>query len=143
MALKKDKIRDPKFDEKAQASVYIGNGLNEGRKCIKGYTFDFRHKNYRGRIVYSNHVHSDPTYFPFRRSGEERVVSLSGANYMSGKEELDQEISLPPEIEEWGKCAEMRYDDQTSEDQQEIEQTPVHSEKGNIEDDNTPVEVKL
>jgi hypothetical protein len=27
MALKKDKIRNPKFDEKAQASVCIGNGL--------------------------------------------------------------------------------------------------------------------
>jgi len=26
---------------------------------------------------------------------------------MSGKEELDQEIPLPPEIEEWGKCADM------------------------------------
>ena len=35
---------------------------------------------------------------------------------MSGKEELDQEIPLLPEIEEWGKCADMRYDDQTSED---------------------------
>ncbi len=80
---------------------------------MKGYTFDFRIKSQRGRIVYSNHVHSDPTYFPFltRRRGEERGVSLSGANYMSGKEELDQEIPLPPEIEEWGKCAEMRYDD--------------------------------
>ncbi len=34
MALKKDKIRDPKFDEKAQASVYIGDGFHEGRKCF-------------------------------------------------------------------------------------------------------------
>ncbi len=98
-------------------------------------------KNQRGRIVYSNHVHSDSTYFPFRRSGKERVVLLSGANYMSGKEELDQEIPLPPEIEEWGKCAETRYDDQISEDQQEIE--PVHSEKGNIEGDDTPVESQI
>jgi hypothetical protein len=63
----------------------------------------------------SNHVHSDPRHFPFQRRGEEQAVSLSGANYMSGKEELDQEIPLPPEIEEWGKCAEMRYDYQTSE----------------------------
>ena len=38
MALKKDQIRDPKFDERAQASVYIGDGFHEGRKCIKGYT---------------------------------------------------------------------------------------------------------
>ncbi len=143
MALKKDKIRDPKFDEKAQTSVYIGDGLHERRKCIKGYTFDFRHKNQRGRIVYSNHVHSDPTYFPFLRRGEERVVSWSGVNYISGKEEHDQEIPLPPEIEEWGKCAEMRYDDQTSEDQQEIEQMPVHSEKGKMEDDNKPVKSKI
>jgi hypothetical protein len=41
MALEKDKIRDPKFAEKAQASVYIGDGFHEGRKCIKGHTFDF------------------------------------------------------------------------------------------------------
>ncbi len=62
---------------------------------------------------------------------------------MSGKKELDQEIPLPPEIGEWRKCAEMRYDNQTSKDQQAIEQTPVHSEKGNIEDDNTPVESQI
>ncbi len=37
----------------------------------------------------------------------------------------------------------MRYDDQTSEDQQEIEQTPVHSEKGKLEGDNTPVESQI
>ena len=54
----------------------------------------------RGRIVYSTNFHSDPTYFPFRKTGEERVVSLSGGVYMSGKEKHDQEIPLPPEIEE-------------------------------------------
>ncbi len=32
---------------------------------------------------------------------------------------------------------------QTSEGQQEIEQTPVHSEKGKMEDDNTPVESQI
>ena len=74
-----------KFDEKAQASVYIGGGFHEGCKCFEGYIFDFRDKSHRGRIVYSNHVHSDPTHFPFQRRGEEQAVSLSGANYMSGK----------------------------------------------------------
>ena len=45
MALDKDKIRDPKFDAKAQASMYIGDGLHEGGKCFKEYTFDFRSKS--------------------------------------------------------------------------------------------------
>ncbi len=57
MALKMDKISDPNFDEKAPASIYFGDGLHEGRQCFKGYTFDFRLKDQRGRIVYSNHVH--------------------------------------------------------------------------------------
>ncbi len=37
----------------------------------------------------------------------------------------------------------MQYDDQRSEYQQETEQMPVHSEKGNIEDENTPVESQI
>ena len=59
---------------------------------------------------------------------------------MSGKEKLDQEIPLTPEVEEWVQCAEMRYEEGTIEVQQEIEQTPVHSEKGNMEDGATHVE---
>ena len=58
---------------------------------------------------------------------------------MSGKEELDQEIPLPPEVNEWGKCAEMRYNESTLDVQQEIEQTLVHSKKGNMEDNDTNV----
>ena len=63
MALDKDKIRDPKFDEKAQASGYIRDELHAGRNFFNGYTFYFRLKGHRGRTVYSNHVHSDPTDF--------------------------------------------------------------------------------
>ena len=37
----------------------------------------------------------------------------------------------------------MRYYYQTSEIQQEKEQTPVQSEKGDMEDDNTPVESQI
>jgi hypothetical protein len=99
--LDKAQLHDPKFDSRALATVYLGQGILEGRKCHKGYTFDFRKKGLRGRIVYSTNFYSDPTYFPFRKTGEERVVSLSGGVYMSGKEKLDQEIPLPPEIEEW------------------------------------------
>ena len=36
-----------------------------------------------------------------------------------------------------------KYDDQTSEDQQEMEQTPVHSETGKMEDDHTPAESQI
>ena len=35
------------------------------------------------------------------------------------------------------------YDDQTSEDQQEIEQTPLHAAKDTMEDDDTPVESQI
>ena len=66
--------------------------------------------------MYSTNTYSDPTYFPFRKSGEGRVVFLSGASYMSGKEELDREIPIPPEVEEWTNITEMRYDVQTESD---------------------------
>ena len=35
---------------------------------------------------------------------------------MSGKEELDREIPIPPEVEEWTNITEMRYDVQTESD---------------------------
>ncbi len=31
---------------------------------------------------------------------------------MSGKEELDREILIPPEIEDWANVTEMQYEDQ-------------------------------
>jgi hypothetical protein len=51
--------------------------------------------------MFSAHGWSDPLIFPFRKRGDERVVSLPGAMYMSGKEKLDQEIPIPPESEQW------------------------------------------
>jgi hypothetical protein len=107
IALDKDQIKDPIFDCQAQATVYIAHCFQEGHKCLKGYSFDFRNKGKKGRVMYSTHCHADPTYFPFRKAGEERVVSLSGAGNMSGKETLDQEIPLPPEIEDWVNSSEM------------------------------------
>jgi hypothetical protein len=143
IALDKDQIRDPKFDPRAQATVYLGHGFLEGRKCVKGYSFDFRNKGHRGRIMYSTNVYSDPTYFPFRNKGEERVVSLSGASYMSGKDKLDQEIPIPPEVEEWGRFSEMQYDNQTLQDQQELEQMQVSSEKNIDKDKSAPIENQI
>ena len=143
VTLDKDQIHDPKFDPRAQATVYLGQGLHEGRKCHKGYTFDFSNKGYRGRVMYSTNVYSDPTYFPFRKKGEERVVSLSGAKYMSGKEQLDQEIPLPPEVEEWANYSEMQYDGQTSDDQQELENVPLSSDKETDEDKSEPIENQI
>ena len=143
IALDKEQIRDPKFDPRAQATVYLGHGSHEGRKCVKGYSFDFRNKGHKGRIMYSTNVYSDPTYFPFRKSGEERVVSLSGASYMSGKEKLDQEIPIPPEVEEWGNLAEMQYENQTSDDQQELTESQVHSENESVESRSIPIENQI
>ena len=121
----------------------LGHGFLEGRKCIKGYSFDFGNKGHRGRIMYSTNVYSDPTYFPFRNKGEERVVSLSGASYMSGKDKLDQEIPIPPEVEEWGRFSEMQYDNQTLQDQQELEQMQVSSEKNIDKDKSAPIENQI
>ncbi len=52
---------------------------------------------------------------------------------MSGKEKLDQEISIPSEVEEWGNLAEVQCDNQTSEDQQELAESQVHSENEIVE----------
>jgi hypothetical protein len=41
---------------------------------------------------------------------------------MSGKEKLDQEIPIPPEIEEWINTADMQYDTSELEDQQELDE---------------------
>ena len=41
---------------------------------------------------------------------------------MSGKEQLDQEIPIPPEIEEWINTADMQYDTSELEDQQELDE---------------------
>jgi hypothetical protein len=48
--------------------------FNEGRKCLKGYSFNFGKKGFMDKLCTVN-VHSDPTYFPFRKKGEERVTS--------------------------------------------------------------------
>ena len=37
-------IKEPKFDPRTQATVYLGYGVQEGRKCLKGYSFDFKNK---------------------------------------------------------------------------------------------------
>jgi hypothetical protein len=97
----KHQIADPKFDPRAQATVYVGHEHAEGHKCLKGDSFDYSNKEQRGHIMFSSHGWSDPSFSPFRKRGEEKVVSLSGASYMSGKEKLDQEIPSPPEIEQW------------------------------------------
>ena len=82
---------------------------------------------------------SDPTYFPFRKAGEERVVSLSGASYMPGNENLDREMSIAPEVGEWAIITEMRYHVQTIEDQQELGDLHNVSEKDVSVDMSTPI----
>ncbi len=143
IARDKKQINDPKFDPRAQAAIYLGHGSSEGRKCIKGYTFNFSNKSHKGIILHSTSVYSDPTYFPFRKRGEERVLSLSGASYMSGKEKLDQEIPIPPEVEEWVNVAEMQYHVETSEDQQELENESAVSDKDLDTEKCTPIENQI
>jgi hypothetical protein len=46
---------------------------------------------------------------PFRKRGDACVCSLSGAAGMSEKEKLDQEIPIPPGVEEWVHVVEMQY----------------------------------
>jgi hypothetical protein len=48
----KPNIPDPKFDPRAQATVYLGHGFQEGRKCLKCYSFDFGKEGF-GQIMYS------------------------------------------------------------------------------------------
>ena len=96
------------------------------------------------QIMYSTNVHSDPTYFPFRKKGEERVTSLSGGIFMSGKDkgQLEQEIPLPPEVQEWVSSAEMQYDFPESEDQQEQQDSSEVSEQMTKEA-STPLENQI
>jgi hypothetical protein len=110
--------------------VYLGHGFHEGRKCVKDYSFDFRNKGHKGRIMYSTNVYSDPTYFPYRKSGEERVVSLSGASYMSGKEKLDQRYQF-------------RQKSKNGEIWQELTDSQVHSENESVENRSIPNENQI
>jgi hypothetical protein len=79
----------------AEFAAHVGHDVQEGCGCQKGNCFDLHNQGKKGRAKYRTHCYSDLTYFPFRKAGEERVVSQSGAGYMSGKEKLDQEIPLP------------------------------------------------
>jgi hypothetical protein len=49
----------------------------------------------------------------FGKRGEARVLSLSGAGDMSGNEKLDQEMPIPPGVEEWVHAAETQYNVET------------------------------
>ena len=98
-----------------------------------------------GQIMYSTNVYSDLTYFPFRKKGEERVTTLSGGIFMSGKdkESLEQEIPLPPEVQEWADYAEKYYDFPESEDQQENVNSSEVSDKQMTKDASTPLENQI
>ncbi len=77
-AVDEQQISDPKFDPRAQAAVYLGQGVFEGRKCVKGYSFNYSNKGHKGRIIFSTNVWTAPTFSPIRKRGEERVTFLSG-----------------------------------------------------------------
>jgi hypothetical protein len=77
----------------------------------------------------------------FSRSEREvkRKKSLSGGVFMSGKEQLNQEIPIPPEIEKWINTADMQYDTSELEDQQELDESN-ESEMDVVTDKTPPVE---
>ena len=87
--------------------------------------------------MYSTHTYLDPTYFPFKNAGEERVVSLSGASCMSEKKALDRDTPIPPEVEEWVNITEMQYY------VQELEESQNVSEKEIYVDESTPIENQI
>ena len=56
---------------------------------------------------------------------------------------LDQEIPIPPEVQEWVDSAEMQYDFQESKSQQELENTSEASDQHLENDVNPPVENQI
>ena len=62
---------------------------------------------------------------------------------MSGKEQLDQEIPLPPEIVEWANFSEMQYESQASDDQQELKSVQLSCDKEIDEDKSEPIENQI
>ncbi len=72
-------------------------------------------RHIQARTVETYHWRSagDTKQARFGKRGEARLLSLSGAGDMSGKEKLDQEIPIPPGVEEWVHAAEMQYNVET------------------------------
>ena len=87
-----------------------------------GYTIDFKNKSRMRKRVHSTQYWADPTFFPFRKAGEERVMSLSDGFYLSGKEEFEQDIPLPPCYEEWINTSK---EDERQEQEQVSEAEPI------------------
>ena len=58
---------------------------------LLGYrdTINFSNKGHIGRLVPSIQFWVDPSFFPFRKAGEEIVTLLSLGEYLSGKEEFE------------------------------------------------------
>ena len=80
--------------------IYLGSGEVAGHKSVMGYSIDFSNKGHIGRLVHSTQFWVDPTFVPFRKAGEERVMSLSSGKYLSAKEEFEQERPTSPAYEQ-------------------------------------------
>ena len=94
-------MSDTNFDSRAITIAYMGHSCREGRKCVKGNTVDFKNKGKIGSVLFCTSYWADPTFFPFRKTEEERVSSLSVGRCMSGKEDFQQETPLPLPCEDW------------------------------------------
>ena len=64
---------------------------------------------------------------------------------MSEKEQLDQEIPIPPEIEKWINTADRQYDTSELEDQQELDESNEYYqyEMDVVTDKTPPVENQI
>ena len=62
---------------------------------------------------------------------------------MSGKEKLDQEMPIPPGVEEWVHAAETHYNVETWEDQREFENESAVSDKDLDTEKGTPIENQI
>ena len=121
-------MSDTKFDSKAISTAYMGYGYLEGRKCAKGNTVDFKNNAKVGAVLVSTSYWADPTFFPFRKTGVERVTSYSVGRYMSGKEEFQQEIPLYPPYEDWINASVIE-NQLTFDEQQELNKAAEDSDK--------------
>ena len=127
IAKDKEQMADAKFDSKAIATAYVSHGYLQGRKCVKEYTVDFKNKGKIGSVLFNTSYWADPTLFPFRKTGEERVTSLSVGRCTSGKEEFQHEIPLPPPHEDWINASVME-NQFTFDVQQELDQAAEDSD---------------
>ena len=122
------RVKDWKFDPRAGLPLQeLVFSLVLKRQKDEKESLDFRNKGRKGRVVYSSQFWSDPTFFPFRNAGRERVTSLSCGVFLSGKKTSKTELPVPDCYEEWIR--------QAHEETLSTQQIQAESESGDHESD--------